>query len=437
MRSAFRRTLTWIALALVLRYTVGRASPTEGDQSKLRPAPTAPRSNAPNLMPEKDTTPRTPRNQRAPQTQMYIARILAWIALSVFALSDGSQALRNYNGLEERGLPADVFDSPTAIDGGLRDVAELFSVSIPAETPDGAIYALSTAPVALQFRAPSRMGDPWLVCVYSFMGLSDGAPKALSLYAPSATQPASLEQATECPPLDDRSNLLPVGPASQLSNGLLLYTVPLSPTTEEHLAASVSALIWEPRMLTTDSYTRQTLSVSYDAAMPTMFSSLGQRSLESYFEESVAIVPSAGGAALDEIGVEIVIMPDVTRGERVVQAFGGRGDTTDFSGGWRSNSVYPRIDATAVIENPEQRHLIETQLQISIAAVGLILTASLTMLVRTAVGWGSVRWAPPLRPLWVRCTIAAVAVVTAAFVGMRVPSGLILTNVISFFIDLG
>lgn len=369
-------------------------------------------------------------------TAKYIGIATIWVLASILLLGDTSQALRNYNMLEDRNKPSDIFDTISETEGGLIDVPEMFSVSISDEIPKDAVHSPITAPVRIQFRAPEAKREAWLVCVYTLLSLEDGAPDSLSFYTPSNAHPATSKEARGCPRIDTRAEILPSEFQGHVSNGLSLHKLPLSKPDDSTLSISTSALTWNPRQIDDDGYERQTIRVSYDSAMPLMFSRLKQQSLETYFAKSIAEVPSQGGVALDDIGVEIVIMPNVARGDRVIQSHGGRSGGGNISGVWNSGQLYPRIDAAATIENPKQRQLAQTQLQISIAITGILLALALTKLFRSILTSEPQKLARPLRPRLMRQAIATTAFTTSIFLGLHIPIGIPFTKLISAVIGI-
>lgn len=293
-----------------------------------------------------------------------------------------------------------------------------------------------TAPVRMQFRAPTDDRGSWLVCVYTLLHLKATAPNHLSLYAPGNARPATSSEAEGCPRTDEREKQFHLETDGKVSNGLSMYKMPLSQTSSDELSLSTSALIWNPKMAYNDGYERRAIIVSYDSAMPTMFKALGQESLESYFADTTAQAPSQGGVALDDIGIELVIMPNVKRGDRVVRSFGGRGGEGNVSGAWNSGKLHPRVDASAVIENPEKRQLAQTQLQISIAISGLLLAVSLTMLARSIISPASQEPNKASRNTLIRKLTAAALIAAILFTGTRLNAGAPFTNLFSLIIGI-
>ncbi|WP_139470177.1 hypothetical protein [Brevibacterium sediminis] len=356
--------------------------------------------------------------------------------MSTFLLNDTSQALRTFNQLEEREYPPNLFGSTKEVQGGLNDVTEMFGASIPSDTPEGALESPTNAPVRIQFRAPTDARRPWLACVYTLMRLKEKTPNSLSIYAPGNARPATIDEAKECPLTDERQQLFDLEAAGTVSNGLSMYRIPFPKTPRDEIFMSTSAVLWEPLMAHDDGYERQAITISYDAAMPSMFKSLGQKSLEEYFANMTAQAPSQGSASLDDIGVELVIMPNVEQGDRVVKTYGSGGSEWNTSGTWNSGILHPRIEASAIIENPEKRQLAQTQLQLSIAISGLLLLLTLSRVTKSVTRLSSLALHRSLNTQLIRVLVSALLIATIIFAGTRLPLDSIFTKFASIIIGL-
>ncbi|NJI60923.1 MULTISPECIES: hypothetical protein [Microbacterium] len=312
--------------------------------------------------------------------------IVGWAAVVFLLLSDGVTGLREYNALEQGSVTIDPRDTRQA--SATEGVSEMFSFGLSVETPTERLAPIGAAPVGLRVQPVSGRDDLWLACVY--VSLRDYAPDgltALSLYAPAnARAPRDdLDVIFECPQTSDTQQLYPAVESGVMSTGLTQFLLDLEPNSTLNGVAvvdAVYAVVWEPKLVSQQSLAREVMQVSYDGAMPQMFAEAGQRSVESYFVGSTALVPSNGGKDVTKIGVDVVLAADVMGGEEIVAAYGDGVEMIPIAASGTSSFNRERVDITAVIERPAFRHRVGVMAQISLAVIGMGLLAALSGLAR-------------------------------------------------------
>lgn len=369
----------------------------------------------------------------SPRPSSPLVKTALWTLLVVMLISDGASSLRSHFSLEAAGLPRDVRESVQSYGQKSRPVTEMFSASVAADTPPGSIAPLTSSPLGIQMRAPYQGNGEWLVCVYVMVTVTPEAPESLSFYAPLNTHQASYKQTALCPLIHEQANYLRTTESRTLENGLKRYSLDLAYPQRiggQTQLMQTYALTWTPSLLNEESLARYSIMVSYDSVMPAMFEATQQQSLESYFRDAEAVVPSGGGENVNEVGVEMVVMPDVASGDRVTEGFGTSLNLTLFSAGWKSSTDLRRVDGSVVVENPVERQFVESQLQVSTLLVGIGLFGAVTGLYRSVRGQisGAGMWKPIGAMLFV-----ALAVV----VSLRIPPFLRVSELLARAIGIG